>query len=644
MPTNDTETVKFKCDSAASDHYVRPKDAHCLTNITEIPSRPIILPDRSTISATHQGQLPLHPSITTHGRTAKILPLLKSSSLISIGKLCNDNCDVTFNKQSMFVNKNDNTIMVGKRNFSDDLWDTQLPVHKMALHADNYIPPSDYSTLYHKSVTPSIITDSIPIKKQKRVNLLLEPFGDMHSLIEHNACDQAIKEATHQDYTNCSVYPSTPPQESLSVIIQKKQPQMDLAKYLHAACFSPVRSTFIKAIENNHFHSWPGLTPALIKKHLPDSIATASGHLTQENQHLQSTTKPSRTYANKIDELKRKLEQLQSSKVVTNSLNTTLLNDITHDNFPPSPTPNRKTNDVIYSVIDDNNLRSYMDLTGRFPQKSSRGNQYIMVGYHMDANSILAHPLKNRKAQTITTAWMELHDMYEKAGVAPNICIMDNEQSKELQTALSNAEVNFQLVPPHNHRTNFAERAIQTWKHHFKAGLASVDPNFPLSEWDRLIDQCNITLNLLRSSRSNPKLSAWAYLFGNFDFNTTPLAPPGTRIVAHIKANNRGSWELNGEKGWYVGRAKDHYRCVECYFPSTRSTRPCDTVTFFPTTIPFPQVGLTDHLRQAANDIVTILTQPPSTTVPSLASGDPTRNALIELATQLQRIEPIPAT
>ena len=74
--------------------------------------------------------------------------------------------------------------------------------------------------------------------------------------------------------------------------------------------------------------------------------------------------------------------------------------------------------------------------------------------------------------------------------------------------------ITYQLVPPQIHRPNLAERAIQTFKNHLKAGLATVDPDFPLAEWDRLIPQANITLNLLRSARVNPKLSAYAYIFG----------------------------------------------------------------------------------------------------------------------------------
>ena len=63
-----------------------------------------------------------------------------------------------------------------------------------------------------------------------------------------------------------------------------------------------------------------------------------------------------------------------------------------------------------------------------------------------------------------------------------------------------------------------------------------------------------------------------------------------------------------------------------------------------PTNIHFPEVKLEDHLRQDASGIITILTQPPSTTIPSLEAGDPVYNALVTLATQLNRIDHIPVT
>ena len=99
--------------------------------------------------------------------------------------------------------------------------------------------------------------------------------------------------------------------------------------------------------------------------------------------------------------------------------------------------------------------------------------------------------------------------------------------------------VTYQLVPPHLHRNNSAERAIQTFKDHLIAGLSSVDPSFPMHLWCRLIPQATTTLNLLRPSTINPRVSAEAILNGAFDYNATPLAPPGTQIIAYEPSNKR---------------------------------------------------------------------------------------------------------
>mgnify|MGYP003846118773 CR=1 FL=1 len=84
-----------------------------------------------------------------------------------------------------------------------------------------------------------------------------------------------------------------------------------------------------------------------------------------------------------------------------------------------------------------------------------------------------------------------------------------------------------QLVPPNNHRRNLAERAIQTFKNHFKAILAGVDDNFPMHLWDRLLPQTILTLNLLRQAHVTPTVSAYHYVHGPFDYNKMPLAPLG---------------------------------------------------------------------------------------------------------------------
>jgi hypothetical protein len=178
---------------------------------------------------------------------------------------------------------------------------------------------------------------------------------------------------------------------------------------------------------------------------------------------------------------------------------------------------------------------AYHDLTGRFPHGSSRGNEYLLIVYDYDSNTILQCALKNKTGSGIKRGWIEVHERLARGGNQPKIYILDNEASANLKQGLKKYGLDYQLVPPHVHRRNGAERGIRTFKSHFLAFLATCDPDFPIAEWDCLLFQAKLTLNLLRSSRVNPKLSAYAYLSGNFDFNKTPLAPPGTKVVVHLK-------------------------------------------------------------------------------------------------------------
>ena len=158
-----------------------------------------------------------------------------------------------------------------------------------------------------------------------------------------------------------------------------------------------------------------------------------------------------------------------------------------------------------------------------------------MVVYDYDSSSILVTSLKNRTAGEITKAGTSIHDRLAKHGNAPKLYILDNEVSFEFKTALQKRQLAFQLVPSHVHCRNAAERVIHTFKNHFLAVLATADPEFPVSEWDRLLPQAELTLNLLCPCCVNPRLSSYAYLFGHFDSNKTPLAPAGTKVLVHEK-------------------------------------------------------------------------------------------------------------
>jgi hypothetical protein len=116
--------------------------------------------------------------------------------------------------------------------------------------------------------------------------------------------------------------------------------------------------------------------------------------------------------------------------------------------------------------------------------------------------------MKFRSASEWVKAYDTVHQELTVRGFKPKLQTLDNEASAALKNFFTINDIAYQLVPPHCHRGNAAERAIRTFKEHFVAGLSSVDPSFPMHLWDRLLPQAEITLNLLRTSQLHPQLSA----------------------------------------------------------------------------------------------------------------------------------------
>ena len=103
------------------------------------------------------------------------------------------------------------------------------------------------------------------------------------------------------------------------------------------------------------------------------------------------------------------------------------------------------------------------------------------------------------------------------------------------------------------------------FKSHFISILNGTDERFPPHLWCRIIPpQAVATLSMLGLSRLNPKLSAYNQRFGNFDFNKTPMAPLGTKVVAYqAKAQQQTTWSDHGIHGWYIGPSMHYYRNYE---------------------------------------------------------------------------------
>jgi hypothetical protein len=163
--------------------------------------------------------------------------------------------------------------------------------------------------------------------------------------------------------------------------------------------------------------------------------------------------------------------------------------------------------------------------------------------------------MKSRSASEWVKAYDLIHQELISKGFKPKLQTLDNEASSALKHFFTAHDVEYRLVPPHCNRLNDAERAIRTFKEHFVAGLASVDPYFPLHLWYIILPQAEITLNLLRTSRQHPQLSTAAHYHGLIDYNKKAFDPPGCNIIAHEKPANRRTLAPHGQHSCSSGPA-----------------------------------------------------------------------------------------
>jgi hypothetical protein len=191
-----------------------------------------------------------------------------------------------------------------------------------------------------------------------------------------------------------------------------------LINYIHAACFSPVKSTWIAAIKNGHFTSWPGLTEQAVENHLSKSTSTTKGHLNQKRQNARTT-------------------KVKDPKVIITE---------------PDLDQGIKTQFVYAATIDASQI--YTDQTGRFQVVSSKGNKYITILYDYDSNAILTQPIKDRTSPELLRAFQVMKQELVARGLKPKLMKLDNEASTLLKTYLHQQNISFQLVPPYSHRRN----------------------------------------------------------------------------------------------------------------------------------------------------------------------------------------------
>jgi len=181
IPNNNNQSqFVVKLDSEETQNYIKTTYKQLMRNITSLQNGPkAILPNQTTIQADSMVILPLHHFLSNEAQTAYSFPNLTNESLLSVGQLCDDDCEVLFDKKKVQILKNNKIILQVQRSPIDKLYDINLeayhtnnPSKNIHCHKMNYIIRKDRSKtdlaryLHTCAFSPSLSTFIRAIKTE----------------------------------------------------------------------------------------------------------------------------------------------------------------------------------------------------------------------------------------------------------------------------------------------------------------------------------------------------------------------------------------------------------------------------------------------------------------------------------------------
>jgi hypothetical protein len=239
-----------------------------------------------------------------------------------------------------------------------------------------------------------------------------------------------------------------------------------------------------------------------------------------------------------------------------------------------------------------------------------------MIAYHTDGDLILQQAFQTKADKHCIHAFNTIMAQLAACRHLVDLNIRDNKASEDFKQVITESwKTKFQLVLPDMHRKNKAERMIRHFKNHFLSTLASVNTAISPCLWDLLLPQAKLTVNLLRQATINSKISAWEYFNSRFDFNKTPLAPMGWRVLIHTKPGMRQSWDYIAKQGFYVCPALDHYRCYNLVKLETKQKVISDMVEFRHTYLQIPAVLVDEKIINGLQLMAGALQNAPPTNI-----------------------------
>ena len=241
-------------DTACTASAGRPVDPFLLTN--KKSTKVFALADDHPTPASMVAKL--YHEVREPARTVDIVPALGRNSLLSGGKfaeagyvsICDDKEVNIYDGRTAKIVVSEEAVLKGWRCPHANLWRIPLQDEVTSLNEHTLLldGPDGRDTLHSMYAVPSSAEMLAHIELFSKPN----PAEAINNLYDLPSIERAVR-------------------------------------YLHAAAGFPTKATWLRAIRNGHYVSWPLLTVRNVNKHFPESEETQKGHMRNQRQGVRST-------------------------------------------------------------------------------------------------------------------------------------------------------------------------------------------------------------------------------------------------------------------------------------------------------------------------------------------------------------------
>ena len=158
----------------------------------------------------------------------------------------------------------------------------------------------------------------------------------------------------------------------------------------------------MEATKKRLFASQSGLIAKAVQQHFLESEEKQRGHMQKRSTGLRLTEVKMSTERNPTREYKSDDEEEDENSKEADA------------RFK------KKHKDIFVWVIviqDELPVKIYTNRTGKFPVRSSQGNQYLMIMCEMDSDTIIMKPMRDRTAGEMIETYQKMVDRLNACGI-----------------------------------------------------------------------------------------------------------------------------------------------------------------------------------------------------------------------------------